>query len=99
MAKTYIPHIMRINIINVKCKEKKPMELREIKPILESAFKPYRCIVKLEDYEEYISFRIYNKNGGQIIYVPEFNAKDENDLTSKINDYKHAIIGMGLNFD
>jgi len=77
------------------------MDIKQIMQRLEKSFHPYRCVVKIDDYQNLIFLKIFDEKKKLIVQTPSVNADsiDESKLQTLIERTKETINSEGYSID
>ena len=71
----------------------------EIKTIVESAFRPLRCIAEVWDYDQKLRFKVFGPDDKGIIKVPELvlrKVRKKSELYASISLLRERVEGKGF---
>lgn len=74
----------------------------DIRAVVESAFKPLRCVAETWDYEHRLRFKVFDENEQGVIEVPDValrSLREESQLRDVILQARRAITEKGIQLD
>gem|GEM_PF-2040712 len=74
----------------------------EIKAIVETAFKPLRCVAEVWDYDQKLRFRVFDEKDRGIVRLPSLvlrNLRDESQLRDVLSVVRERVQERGFHLD
>ncbi len=74
----------------------------EIKAIVETAFKPLRCVAEIWDYDYRFRFKVFDEKASGIVKVPDLildKLRDESQLRDVLAGVRERVTEKGFRLD
>lgn len=74
----------------------------EIRAVVETAFRPLRCVVEVWDYDQKLRFRVFDSNDRGVLKVPRLvlrELRDKSNLQSVLSTARATVEEKGFRLE